>query len=307
MALAMPMPRRRPRLADAVRRATNASQGAAAAAAVVDRLAPLVDATADCISDMPFFNASSGFYELGPPTLGAEEFGDFMKIRKPAWETVYMAYALDVANEWRELRGLPRDAQYDAVAAGLGGLALDPAQAAPTYAFNAEAACCYNATCPPGRFGGRDQCSTNAGHPSPAAVLGLVNGRRFGDRYGVDQATANNTILAITENWAWSNGGGQWRCRPHLPPPPPPPLLSTCYALTVPLPFSLPIFFSTQAGAGTTRSLLLVKFETAGAPTPSLQCFSWLTPTMATGERAGTGKAVSPIYRGTEARWQPSP
>ena len=195
-------------LADAVRRATNASQGAAAAAAVVDRLAPLVDATADCIADMPFFNETSGFYELGPPTLGAEEFGDFMKIRKPAWETVYMAYALDVANEWRELRGLPRDAQYDAVAAGLGGLALDPAQAAPTYAFNAEAACCYNESCPPGRFGGRDQCSTNSGHPSPAAVLGLLNGRRFGDRYGVDQVTANNTVLAITDNWTWSNNGG---------------------------------------------------------------------------------------------------
>ena len=193
-------------LADAIRRATNASQGATAAQAAVARLFPLVAATADCIADMPFLNETSGFYELGPPTLGAEEFGDFMKIRKPAWETVYFAYALDVANEWRELLGLPRDVQYDTVAAGLGGLALDPAQAEPTYSFNAEAACCYNASCPAGRFGGRDQCSTNAGHPSPSAVLGLLNGRRFGDRYGVDAATANNTVRAITENWGWQDG-----------------------------------------------------------------------------------------------------
>ena len=109
-----------------------------------------------------------------------------------------MAYALDVANEWRELLGLARDAKYDAVAAGLGGLPLDPAEAAPTYSFNAEASCCYTSTCPPGRFGGLDQCSPQGGHPSPAAVLGLLNGRRFGDRYGVDQATANNTVAAIT-------------------------------------------------------------------------------------------------------------
>jgi len=39
-------------------------------------------------------------------------------------------------------------------------------------------------------------------------VLGLLNGRRFGDRYGVDQVTANNTVLAITDNWTWSNNGG---------------------------------------------------------------------------------------------------
>ena len=125
-------------------------------------------------------------------------------------ETAYFAYAIDVANDWRELLGLPRDAKYDTVASGLGGLPLDPAEAAPTYSFNAEAACCYvdPASCPPGRFGGRDQCSPQGGHPSPAAVLGLFDGRRRGDRYGVDAVTANNTIAAITYKWQWSNGGG---------------------------------------------------------------------------------------------------
>ena len=202
-------------LANAIRIATNASKGEAAAQAMVERLAPLVLATADCIVDMPFFNESSGYFELGPPTLGAEEMGDFMRIRKPVFETVYFASVLDVANDWRELLGLARDAKYDAVASGLGGLPLDPAQSVPTYSFNAEATCCYNATCPPGRFGGRDQCSVQSGHPSPAAVLGLLDGRRFGDRYGVDAAAANATVAAITYSWQWSNGGGWgWvRCR----------------------------------------------------------------------------------------------
>ena len=195
-------------LADAIRRSLNATQGSAAAQAAVARLAPLVFATADCIADMPFFNETSSFFELGSPTLGAEEFGDFMKIRKPAWETVYFAVTLDIANEWRELLAMPRDAKYDAVAAGMGGLPIDPAQAVPTYAFNAEAACCYNTSCPPGRFGGRDQCSTNSGHPSPAAIFGLLNGRRFGDRYGVDAATANATVAAIAVGWDESAGAG---------------------------------------------------------------------------------------------------
>ena len=81
---------------------------------------------------------------------------------KPVFETVYFAAMLDVANEWRELQGLPRDARYDAVAAGLGGLALDPAEDPPAYSFNFNAACCYvnKSACPPGRFGGRDACAT---------------------------------------------------------------------------------------------------------------------------------------------------
>lgn len=197
-------------LADAVRRAVNATEGAAATDAAVRRLAPLVFATADFCAAQPFFNETSGFYELGAPTLGAEEYGDFTRIRKPLFETVYYAYALDVANEWRELLGLPRDAQYDRVAAGLGGLPLDPAQATPTYSFNAEAACCYvaPAACPPGRFGGRDQCSPRSGHPSPAGVLGLYDGRKYGDRYGVSAAAANATVAAITNGWGWSDGGG---------------------------------------------------------------------------------------------------
>jgi hypothetical protein len=195
-------------LAEAIRLATNFSQGAAAALAVVQRLAPLVLATGDAYADLPFLNETSGCYEIGPPTLGAEEFGSFLKIRKPLWETVYAAVALDIANEWRELLGQPRDAKSDAVAGGLCGLPLDPAQSAPTYAFNAEAACCYNASCPPGRFGGRDQCDVQAGHPSPAAVLGLLNGRRRGDRYGVDAATANTTVATIAYSWKWSDGAG---------------------------------------------------------------------------------------------------
>jgi len=96
------------------------------------------------------------------------------------------------------------------VAASLGkNLPLDPAMPVPTYSFNAMAACCYidPAKCPKGRFGGLDQCSPQDGHPSPAAILGMINGRIQGNRYGVDAVTANNTVSIILENWGWSSGG----------------------------------------------------------------------------------------------------
>ena len=198
-------------LADAQRRAVNASSGGAAALATATRLAPLVFATADFLADRPFFNESAGGFELAPPLLGAEEMGDFMRIARPTYETVYTALALDLANEWRVLLGLPEDAHWANVSGGLGNLPLDPAESPPAYSFNAAAACCYvpAAQCPPGRFGGRDQCSPQEGHPSPSAVLGMIDGRYHGDKYGVNAATANATVKAITERWAWS-AGGSW-------------------------------------------------------------------------------------------------
>ena len=149
---------------------------------------------------------SSGFFELGSPLLGGEEFGDIRVISRSTFETVYFAYAIDVANEWRVLAGLPEDPAWSNVSSRLGNLPLDPAQAAPTYSFNAAAACCYvpAASCPPGRFGGRSQCSPLTGHPMPAGIYGMVNGRYRGDAYGVTVEAANNTIAAMVANWSYS-------------------------------------------------------------------------------------------------------
>ena len=42
----------------------------------------------------------------------------------------------------------------------------------------------------------------------PAGILGWVDGRRFGGRYGVDAAAANATVAAIVERWQWAAGAG---------------------------------------------------------------------------------------------------
>ena len=115
-------------LADAQRRAVNASSGPVAALAAMQALSPLVFATATYLADVPFFNETSGFYEMGPPLLGGEEYGDFTVISRTTFETVYFAWALDIANDWRVLLGLSPDAQWATVASGMSNIPLDPAE-----------------------------------------------------------------------------------------------------------------------------------------------------------------------------------
>ena len=45
-------------------------------------------ATAEYLASAPFFNETSQFFELGPPLLGGEEFGDFTVISRTTFETV---------------------------------------------------------------------------------------------------------------------------------------------------------------------------------------------------------------------------
>ncbi len=104
-------------------RSVNASQGPAAAAAVLAELAPLVFATADYLASVPFFNEVCAVYQVTSPCVplfpwlaryvvqyrifvpslicsrlastnsglrcwGGEEFGDFTVISRTTFETV---------------------------------------------------------------------------------------------------------------------------------------------------------------------------------------------------------------------------
>jgi protein-glucosylgalactosylhydroxylysine glucosidase len=204
-------------MADLQRRAVNASQGPAAALALVASLSPLVTATADFLASFAFFNESdgkdgAGAYNLGPPIIGGEESGNFALISNPVFELVQMGYALDVANEWRAFLGLPPNPDYDAVASKLGPLTLDigspPTE--PVYSFNRACACAYRqADCPKDHFN-LTQCPSAASHPMTVGPVGMVNGLRDdkGARYGLDLQTANNTIAAVVREWYWDQAWG---------------------------------------------------------------------------------------------------
>ena len=117
-------------LAESQRRAAAAAGGAPAALAVMQRLAPVVFATADFLASVPYYNASSGggSFHLGPPLFGGEENGaDPLAVADPAFELVQFKVALDTAAAWRAALGLPPIALWANVADGLAAPPLDPA------------------------------------------------------------------------------------------------------------------------------------------------------------------------------------
>jgi hypothetical protein len=212
-------------MADLQRRAANATSagagGPAAAAALVAAQAPLVLASADYLAARVFFNESAGVFMLGPPVMGGAEQGDFTMTFNPVFEVVYLAYALDIANDWREMLGLPRDPHYDNVSSNMAALHTDPAPpdppGVPLYTFDDGCVCQFlkngtrNAACPPAIVPSPkgSNCKALSGHPLQLGILGMVNGRRFGDKYGVSVEILNATLGAVWSRWPeWTAAWG---------------------------------------------------------------------------------------------------
>jgi len=195
-------------LAEAQRRAAAAAGGAPAALAVMRRLAPVVEATADFLASFPVRDAGTGLYHLLPPLFGGEEEGDPLAISDPAFELVQAGLALDTAAAWRAaLGGAPKPA-WEAVRGHLAPPPTDPASAAPPlYATNAACACLYEAggrACPFPRPG----CpSPLVSHPMTSGLVGMLHGLGGdgGRRYGVAAASANATCAAVLANWTWGS------------------------------------------------------------------------------------------------------
>ena len=190
-------------LAEAQRRAAAAAGGAAAALAVMQRLAPVVAATADFLASFAVPDAA-GVFHLLPPLYGGEESGDPRVISDPAFELVQINTALDTAAAWRDALGLPPVPSWDAVRGHLAAPPTDPATAAPSlYANNAACACLYaRGACGFPRPG----CPGPLGsHPMTAGLNGMLNGLSDdgGRRYGLDVARVNATTAAIFANWTW--------------------------------------------------------------------------------------------------------
>ena len=215
-------------LAELQRRAANASGGPAAAMDVVRALGAIVIASADHLAgggdaQLPgrlYFHESDGAhgrYWIGPPVMGGQECGSVQATYNPTFELVYTGYTLDIAQEWRAYLGMPPSAQYDAVASSLAALHVDPASppGAPLYTFDRDCVCQFlpgdtqNESCRPEMIPpGGSNCPALREHPLQLGIFGMINGRARGDRYGVDLATANNTLRAV---WAhWSEWAGTW-------------------------------------------------------------------------------------------------
>ena len=211
-------------MAELQRRAAESAGGAPAAAAVVNRLLPLVSASADYLAARMYLNESdgggTGRFMLGPPVIGGQEMGDPTQTYNPTFELVYIGQSLDLAAAWRAAGGLPSNPLYEAVASSLTALPTDPASppdGPPLYVFDARCVCMYldggtsNSTCraewvPPTG----SNCRSLEAHPLVVAPVGMLNGIGAGARYGVDAASANATLAAVWANWALWKGSWGW-------------------------------------------------------------------------------------------------
>ncbi|KAI3327975.1 Six-hairpin glycosidase-like protein [Xylariaceae sp. AK1471] len=71
--------------------------------------------TADFLASYAFYNASTGFYDLGPPMYPASENTNPNATVNPAFELAYWRFGLDVAIKWKQRQRLPIPSQWTQV------------------------------------------------------------------------------------------------------------------------------------------------------------------------------------------------
>ncbi len=81
--------------------------------ALLGWLGPLLDDTAAFMAS--YADDVDGVAHLGPPLMPAQEFYAARETSDPTYELAYWWWGLDVANRFRERRGLPREARWDDV------------------------------------------------------------------------------------------------------------------------------------------------------------------------------------------------
>jgi hypothetical protein len=150
------------------------------ASRVVDTYAEVVDETAEFL--VAFLrDGDDGLLHLGPPIMPAQERYDPRTTRDPSFELAYVAWAVGIAQEWRERTGAGRRKDWDG--------ALERLAPLPTEGD------IYRAV---------DGAPTNTtDHPSHLAALGLVppTGR-------VDLRRMSATIDDVLRRWDWSSAWG---------------------------------------------------------------------------------------------------
>lgn len=151
-----------------------------ARAALVARLAPLLDDTAAFMAD--FADDVDGTFHLGPPVMPAQEFYRAAETMDPTFELAYWWFGLELAQRFRERRGLDRDPGWDKVQAGL----ARPGTGGGGYVAVA----------------GDDQPRTDD-HPSMLMALGFLPATPL-----IDADVMRATLDWVRGNWQWDSAWG---------------------------------------------------------------------------------------------------
>lgn len=145
----------------------------------------LVEETADFMADYACLDKSANRYTLGPVLIPAQECYDGRSVPgvlDPTFELTYWRWALQVAGEWRERLGLPRNAKWDDVATRI---------ARPTVRDGVYTAIEI------APFTRRQD------HPSMLAALGVLPNVGI-----VDRGTMRRTLADVQRDWDWPSTWG---------------------------------------------------------------------------------------------------
>ena len=149
----------------------------------------LVFETADCLATMVHWNAEKKRYDLGPPLWIAQEIYDQATSQNPGFELAYWRWTLQLAQTWRERRGLPREPLWDDILARLSPL---PEKDGKYVALESH----------PDTW---DNIDSRHDHPSMIMSLGVLPATRF-----VDRATMDRTLDAVLRDWDWETKIWGW-------------------------------------------------------------------------------------------------
>jgi hypothetical protein len=139
--------------------------------------------TAEFMATWPRWDEGGQRFNLGPPLIPAQECYSRSRdqVINPTFELAYWHWALDIAQQWRERLGLPRDPEWDKVLQQLARpLVRDGVYAAME----------------------TEPFTRPVDHPSMLAALGVVPSTPL-----IDPAIMGRTLEAVRRTWNW---GGTW-------------------------------------------------------------------------------------------------
>ncbi|HWA10356.1 MAG TPA: hypothetical protein VG838_12960 [Opitutaceae bacterium] len=149
--------------------------------ATLARYRDLVLETADCMASMLHWDDQRQCYLLGPPLWIAQEIYDQATSMNPTFELSYWARGLEIAQQWRERLGLPRDPEWERMRTHLAPL---PQKDGRYVALEST----------PDTWDNRD---SRHDHPSFLMAFGMLPGD------GVDRAVMGRTLDATLATWDW--------------------------------------------------------------------------------------------------------
>lgn len=154
--------------------------------ATLEKYRDIVFETAEFMASYATWDEGPQRYVLGPTLQCAQETFPKDDTLNPPFELTYWRWGLQIAQQWRERLGLPRQRKWDDVATRLAPAPVVDGK----YAFAETAPDSY--TNPDLR---RD-------HPSVVGALGILPGP------GIDSETMRATFAWILKNWNWKDTWG---------------------------------------------------------------------------------------------------